>query len=83
MLQPHPQRADRVLVRVPERVYPAATLEYPLSLVRLAGLLISADCLCNYFTRFGNLLNDDAPGVADVRAEKLLPQGDQAHTGRA
>jgi hypothetical protein len=80
VLEPHSEGTYRVLIRVSEGVNPPATFEDPLRLIRLAWLLVTADCLSCDFSRIRVLLNYYTSGVADIGTEELLTHGDQAHT---
>jgi len=82
VLQPHSERADGVVIRVPEGVNAAAILQNSCSFVGLAGLLITGDGLSDYFAGHVALLllHDNASRVTNIRAEKLLTESEDRYT---
>ena len=81
-LQPHAQRANRVLVWVAEGVDAATAGDYTGGLVVLAGLLVTADGLGHDLALVA-VLDNYAAGVTNINAEELLSEGHDADASGA
>ena len=77
-LEPYPQGPNWVSIMISKRIDPPSALDDSFSFICLARFLVPANSLSNNFSWFWSSLDNDAPRIADICAEKLLSKRDQA-----
>lgn len=82
ILQPHSEWPNGISVWVSKRIYSSTRFYDSFSLIWLAGLLISANSLSQYFA-ICLFLYYNSSWIPNIGAEQLLSQGHHTYAGRS